>query len=58
VMTSGSFNTNVIGLQFFNELFTNFDNGAAAAVVVLLIIATIPILWYQVRHFRAEEANA
>ena len=58
VMTNGGFNTNVVGNQFFNELFTNFNNGAAAAIVVLLMLATIPIMWYQVRNFRREESMA
>ncbi|MGI5288374.1 carbohydrate ABC transporter permease [Nonomuraea polychroma] len=57
VMTNGDFNTNVIGVQFFNELFTNFNNGHAAAIVVMLMIAIIPIMIYQVRHFRTEEAG-
>jgi len=56
VMTNGDFNTNVVGNQFFNELFTNFNNGHAAAIVVLLMIAIIPIMVFQVRQFRAEEA--
>jgi alpha-glucoside transport system permease protein len=58
VMTNGNFNTNVLGNEFFNQLFTNFNNGAAAAIVVLLMIAIIPIMIYQIRHFRAEEAEA
>ncbi|RVX43308.1 alpha-glucoside transport system permease protein [Nonomuraea polychroma] len=57
VMTNGDFDTNVIGVQFFNELFTNFENGKAAAIVVMLMIAIIPIMIYQVRHFRTEEAG-
>ncbi|MDP9221463.1 MAG: sugar ABC transporter permease [Actinomycetota bacterium] len=57
VMTNGDFNTNVVGVAFFNELFTNFNNGYAAAIVVMLLIAIIPIMIYQVRHFRAEEAG-
>jgi alpha-glucoside transport system permease protein len=56
VMTNGGFNTNVIGNEFFNQLFTNFNNGAAAAIVVLLMLATIPIMAYQVRNFRREES--
>lgn len=58
VMTNGGFNTNVIGNEFFNQLFSNFNNGAAAAIVVLLMLATIPIMWYQVRNFRREESLA
>ena len=56
VMTNGNFNTNVIAVEFFNQLLTNFNTGAAAAVVVMLMIAVVPIMIYQVRHFRAEEA--
>jgi alpha-glucoside transport system permease protein len=55
VMTNGGFNTNVIGNEFFNQLFSNFNNGAAAAIVVMLMLATIPIMFYQVRNFRREE---
>ena len=57
VMTNGNFNTNVVGNEFFNQLFTNFNNGAAAAIVVMLMIAVIPVMFYQVRHFKAEEAR-
>lgn len=56
VATNGAFNTDVIGRRFFNELFTNGNSGYAAAIVVLLMIAVIPVLVYQVRHFRAQEA--
>lgn len=56
VMTNGSFNTNVVGTEFFNQLFTYFDYGKASAIVVLLMIAVIPVMWYQVRHFQREEA--
>ena len=56
VMTGGNFNTNVIAVRFFNELITNGDAGKAAAIVVLLIVAVIPVMIYQVRNFRAEEA--
>ena len=36
VMTNGKFNTNVLGNEFWNQLSTNFNNGAAAAIVVML----------------------
>ena len=58
VMTRGNFNTNVLGNEFFVQLNTNFNNGAAAAVVVMLMVAVIPVMFYQVKHFKAEEANA
>jgi len=56
VMTNGNFNTNILGVEFYNQLFTNFNNGAAAAIVVILMVAMAPIMIYQVRNFKAEEA--
>ena len=56
VMTNGNFNTDVIAVNFFNELFRNGNNGRASAIVVMLMIAVLPVIMYQVRHFRAEEA--
>ena len=57
VMTNGNFNTNVLAVDFFNQLFTNFNNGFAAAIVVLLMLAVIPVMIFQVRQFRLEEAT-
>jgi alpha-glucoside transport system permease protein len=56
VMTNGRSKTNVIAVDFFNQLFTNRNNGNAAAIVVMLLIVMIPILVFQIRQFRAEEA--
>lgn len=56
VMSNGNFNTNVIAVDFFNQLFTNNNAGYAAAIVVMLMIIMIPILVFQIRQFRAEEA--
>lgn len=58
VMTNGNFNTNVVGNEFYNQFSTYFNNGTASAIVVMLMIAVIPIMIYQVRHFKAEEAAA
>lgn len=57
VMTNGNFNTNVIGLEFYNQLFTNQNTGYAAAIVVLLLIVVAPVMYYQVRQFRLQEAS-
>lgn len=56
VTTNGAYNTDVIGRRFYDELYTQGNNGYAAAIVVILMIAIVPVLIYQVRHFRAEEA--
>jgi alpha-glucoside transport system permease protein len=57
VMTNGNFNTNVIANEFYAQFFNNNNQGAASAIVVMLMIAIIPVMVYQVRNFRAEEAN-
>lgn len=54
-MTGGSYNTNVLGVEFINQFF-NFNNaGKASAVVVILMIAVIPVIVYQVRTYRNQE---
>jgi len=55
VMTNGNFNTNIIAVDFYNQLFTNGNTGYAAAIVVMLMVAIIPIMVYQVRQFRVQE---
>ncbi len=56
VTTNGAYNTDVIGRLFYDELYTQGNNGYASAIVVILLIAIVPVLIYQVRHFRQEEA--
>jgi alpha-glucoside transport system permease protein len=56
VMTNGNFDTNVMATEFFNQLTTFFNNGFAAAIVVMLMIAVIPVMIFQVIQFRREEA--
>lgn len=55
-MTNGNFKTDIIGVDFYNQLFINSNAGYAAAIVVILMVVVTPIMLYQVRLFRAEEA--
>ncbi len=57
VTTNGNYNTDVVGRRFYAEMFTFRNYGYAATIVVLLMIAITPVLVYQVRQFRREEAN-
>lgn len=57
VMTGGNFNTDVIANRLFLELFQFGNSGRSAAMVVLLMIAVIPPMIYQVRQFRTLEAR-
>ncbi|MCW2792375.1 MAG: sugar transporter permease [Nocardioides sp.] len=58
VNTDGNFNTNVLGNLFYNNISTFLNYGAASAIVVILMVAVLPIMVYQVRHFKAEEEAA
>ena len=57
VMTNGRNNTDVIANLFFRKLFVEQRAGEASAIVVVLLILVTPILIYQVRAFRKQEAN-
>ncbi len=57
VMTNGRNETDVVANTFFKELIEFGDNGRAAAVVVILMLAVIPVMIYQVRRFRMQEAG-
>lgn len=58
VTTNGLFKTNVIANDFFVTLFQFGDSGRSAAIVVILLIAVLPVMVYQVRSFKRQEANA
>lgn len=58
VLTNGRFNTNVIANLFYFEQFKRQDTGTASAIVVVLLVAIIPVLIYQVRHFRREDVSS
>jgi len=52
VMTGGNYHTNVIALNFYQQLFTFNDNGQAGALAVFLLILVIPVMYYNVRAMR------
>jgi alpha-glucoside transport system permease protein len=57
VMTGGNFQTDVIATQFVQQLFTFNDFGLGSALAVILLIAVIPIMIFNVRQFRRQEAQ-
>jgi len=56
VMTGGQFNTQVIATQFYREYFTNQNAGYGSAIAVVLLLAVVPIMIYNLRQFRSQEA--
>jgi alpha-glucoside transport system permease protein len=55
-MTGGNFNTTVLAQTFYLEYFIYGNTGKAMAAVVILIFAIVPVMFYQVRHYRKFEA--
>ncbi len=58
VMTNGNFNTSVIANQMYAELFLSQNLGHASAIAVLLFVAALPIVVFNIRQFRSEQATS
>jgi alpha-glucoside transport system permease protein len=56
VMTGGQFGTHVISTQFYRQSFTNSNSGFGSAIAIVLLIAVIPVMIYNLRQFREQEA--
>jgi alpha-glucoside transport system permease protein len=56
VMTGGNNGTNVIANEFYLERFTYGNAGRASAIAVVLLIAVIPVMIYNLRQFRESKA--
>lgn len=55
VMTGGQYGTNVIAVEFYRQLFTAGDNGRGAAIAIVLLIAVIPVMVYNLRQLNKQE---
>ena len=56
VMTNGNFGTEVVATIMFKELFSARDYGQASAIAVMLMAMIVPIMAWNLRSFRREEA--
>lgn len=56
VMTGGQFGTHVIATQFYRQSFTNRNSGFGSAIAIVLLIAVIPVMVYNLKQFREQEA--
>jgi alpha-glucoside transport system permease protein len=55
-MTGGQFGTHVIATQFYRQSFTNRNSGYGSAIAIVLLIAVIPVMIYNLKQFREQEA--
>jgi alpha-glucoside transport system permease protein len=58
VMTSGNFGTEVIANRMYSELFATAQPhlGRASAIAVVLFLAIVPIMLFNIKRFREQEA--
>lgn len=56
VMTGGNNGTNVIANEFYLQRFTYNDAGRASAIAIVLLVAVIPVMIYNLRQFRESKA--
>jgi alpha-glucoside transport system permease protein len=56
VMTGGNNGTNVIANEFYIQRFTYGDPGRASAIAIVLLVAVVPVMIYNLRQFRERRA--
>ncbi len=56
VMTGGQFGTGVIATQFYRQSFIARNAGLGSAIAIVLLITVIPVMIYNLKQFREQEA--
>lgn len=56
VMTNGAYDTDVVALRMYKELFSTRNFGRSSAIAVILLLAIIPVMLTNIRRFREQEA--
>lgn len=56
VMTGGQFGTEVIATQFYRQSFVARNSGYGSAIAIILLIAVIPVMIFNLRQFKEQEA--
>jgi alpha-glucoside transport system permease protein len=56
-MTGGNFGTNILANRMYNESFVEFDYGRGGALAVILFLAVLPLVGYNIVQLRRERAT-
>lgn len=56
VMTGGNYGTNVIANEFYLQQFTYGHTGRASAIAIVLLVAILPVIFYNLRQFKERKA--
>jgi len=54
-MTNGNYGTEVIASMQYKQMFRFYDYGRGSAIAIVLVIAVIPVMWYNLRQFSKRE---
>ena len=57
VMTNGNFDTEVIANRMYKEMFNVRHFGRASAIAVMLLTAIVPVMLFNLKRFRDQEAT-
>jgi alpha-glucoside transport system permease protein len=55
VMTAGNYNTDILARRMYSELYSAGNYANASALAVVLLLAVVPVLIFNLRQFRAVE---
>jgi alpha-glucoside transport system permease protein len=55
VMTGGQYGTEVVATQFYRQYFTNRNFGYGTTIAIVLFIAVLPVMFYNLRQLRNQE---
>ncbi len=56
-MTNGQWDTEVLANFMFKWMFVNFDYGRGSAIAVIIMLAVLPIMVWNIRRANAEEGT-
>lgn len=56
LMTNGNFGTEVIASQQYKQMFVFRDFGRGTAIAIILLLAVVPVMIYNLRQFRERRA--
>lgn len=55
VMTGGQYGASVVATKFYREFFTNRNFGYGSAIAIVLFLAVLPVMYYNLRQLRKQE---
>jgi alpha-glucoside transport system permease protein len=58
VMTGGNFDSSVVAVRMYDEMFRFRNFGQATTMAVLLLVAVIPIMVVNIRNLRRQGVGA